>query len=136
MNVIGDLVRFTHVENRGAAFGMKLQNESVNRIILSTVTVLAVFLIFYFIKKAENKLQFISFLMILGGAVGNLIDRLFRGTVTDFVDCDFPNFIASLWGATRFPVFNIADSAISIAFVLLIIDQLILNKHKVSTEDE
>ena len=59
--------------------------------------------------------------MVLGGALGNLIDRVLFGPVTDFFSMDFPDFIME-----RFPVFNIADSSIFIGVVLLIIDMLFI----------
>jgi len=59
------------------------------------------------------KLVQLALALILGGAVGNLIDRLLFGRVTDFFDFDFPNFII-----TRWPVFNIADSAVTIGVTL------------------
>jgi signal peptidase II len=59
--------------------------------------------------------------LILGGALGNLIDRVLFGPVTDFFSMDFPDFIME-----RFPVFNIADSSIFIGVVLMIIDMLFI----------
>ncbi len=132
--VFGDYVKISHVENSGAAFGMRLTNPTINKIVLNSVTFIATFFIIYLLIKAENKLQRISFSLILGGAIGNMIDRIFRGSVTDFINCDFPDFIAQLWSHNRFPVFNIADSAISIAFCLLVIDYFITIKKRNSME--
>ena len=59
--------------------------------------------------------------MILGGAIGNLTDRIIFGSVTDFIWCDFPDFIMQRW-----PIFNIADSSIVIAMILLFISTIFL----------
>ncbi|MDD2361314.1 MAG: signal peptidase II, partial [Syntrophaceticus schinkii] len=64
-------------------------------------------------------IQVIAFGLVMGGAWGNLIDRVLYGGVTDFINVDFPDFIME-----RFTIFNIADSAIFIAVTLLIIDML------------
>ncbi|MEA1972843.1 MAG: signal peptidase II, partial [Candidatus Cloacimonadota bacterium] len=122
IKLIGNIVKITYIENQGAAFGMKLGNQSINRILLASISFVAIFFIIYLIKNSETKIQLIAFHLILGGAFGNFIDRAFRGTVTDFVDCDFPNFLAQIYGSTRWPIFNVADSAIFIAFILLIFE--------------
>ncbi len=63
--------------------------------------------------------------MILGGAFGNLIDRIFFGGVTDFIWWDFPDFIMERW-----PVFNIADSSIVVAICLLVVYYLFFREEK------
>jgi len=92
------------VHNRGAAFGI-LKNQLFVFVIIS---LLAIALILYHLKdRKKSRLSSISLSLILGGAVGNLIDRLRFGFVIDFLDF-------RVW-----PVFNIADSAITIGVVLL-----------------
>ena len=71
------------------------------------------------IDYPKNKLEIFYFALILGGALGNLIDRIFIGSVTDFIWCDFPDIIM-----TRWPIFNIADSSIVIAMILMIASTL------------
>ena len=94
-----------------------------NLIIISTV---AIILIVYLSAKSKNKLEIFSFALILGGAIGNLIDRIFIGSVTDFIWCDFPDVIM-----TRWPIFNLADSSIVIAIVLMIASTIFIKeKHK------
>jgi signal peptidase II len=104
--VIQGVFHLTLIHNRGAAFGI-LRNQLYLFIFVSLV---AIILIFSILKKHKNKtlsLYSVSLACILGGALGNLIDRLMCGHVIDFLDF-------RVW-----PVFNIADSAISVGAVLL-----------------
>jgi signal peptidase II len=97
-----------YVENIGAAFGMF---KSLGNIFFITVTALAmIFVTILIIKDKDNRL---SFSLILGGAAGNLIDRIIRGYVIDFLDVYAGKF--------HWPAFNVADSALTIGIVLLII---------------
>lgn len=119
----GDTFRYTHLENTGASFSISVsQNPIWNRLFFITVSLLAVVFITYLLYKAIHRIQVWGFGLLLGGALGNLIDRVFRGAVTDFIDIDIPN----MFGMDRFPVFNIADSAIFIGMVLLIIDMVFI----------
>ena len=104
------------MQNTGAAFSLSFGPPGFNKIIFIILSLLAIFLIFYFLSKASSKIEKISFALILGGAVGNLIDRIVLGSVTDFIWCDFPDVIM-----TRWPVFNIADSSIVIAITTMVI---------------
>lgn len=121
-SLFGDTFRFTHLQNTGAAFSMSLSNPTVNRIFFITASILAIIFIIYLLRKATHRLQVWALGFVLGGAFGNLIDRVFIGGVTDFVDVNIPDML----GMTRFPVFNVADSAIFVGMVLLIIDMIFL----------
>lgn len=104
--VIENVFHFTLVFNRGAAFGI-LKNQILLFIFTSLC---AIVLICFQLRKNRNKkntLQTLSLSFILAGAVGNLVDRLFLGYVIDFLDF-------RIW-----PVFNIADSAITIGVIAL-----------------
>jgi signal peptidase II len=68
------------------------------------------------LKHSRSFWEKFSYSLIIGGAIGNLIDRLAFGSVTDFFDVDFPDFLMERW-----PVFNIADSSIVIAITILLI---------------
>ncbi len=105
--VIHKIFHFTYVQNSGGAFGI-LRGRTNLFIIVSIIVIL---FIVYFMFKEEKKDYFVKVVcsFVLGGAVSNLIDRLRLGYVVDFVDFQ-------VW-----PVFNIADSAISIGMVLLFI---------------
>ncbi len=114
--VFGDLFRLRYVTNTGAAFSMSTGSIQTDRWILTAVGILASALIVYLLYKQDQIVPKICFAMILGGALGNLIDRVIYGKVTDFLDSDFPDFIMERW-----PVFNVADSSIVIAITLYII---------------
>lgn len=112
-----DLILFSleYVKNFGAAFNL----FSGSRIFLSIVSILITIILLYIILR-ENKISNIdlfSYSFILGGTVGNGIDRIIRGYVIDFINLNFINF----------PVFNIADISINIG-VLIIIYSFIKNK--------
>ena len=98
--VIKDVLHFTYVENTGAAFGM-FKNGSVF-LIITTVVILAAVVVYLFVKKPSAAAVKISAGLIIGGALGNLYDRIFRGFVVDFIDFKIINY----------PVFNIADCCV------------------------
>ena len=101
---IGNIVSLTLVKNTGAAFGLfKYQTTAFICISLTAIA----FTVFYLAKKRVS--FYLPFALILGGAVGNLIDRLRFGYVVDFIDLHF-------W-----PVFNIADSCITIGAISLFV---------------
>ena len=105
--VIPNLLELGIVCNRGAAFGI-LQN---NRWVFILFTALAIFCFIYiiFIKVVNDKLFIISSVFVVGGGIGNLIDRIFRGFVVDYIKLSFFP-----------PVFNFADICISVGGVFLI----------------
>jgi signal peptidase II len=114
--VIGNFFRLTFVENRGAVFGIDPNLGNLTNIILLILHIVAIAVIIYLFIKNKHALPRFSFTLILSGAFGNLIDRLFFGKVTDFLDVDFFDFIIDRWY-----VFNIADSCIVVGVILLII---------------
>lgn len=108
--------------NTGAAFGF-LHNSSgwQNYLFLAVALIVAIIIIYLLVsKKINNFLERIAMLLILGGSIGNLIDRVIHGHVIDFIDVYIKNF--------HWYTFNIADSAICIAMSLLIINSLFLSK--------
>lgn len=113
------LIWLTFVQNTGAAFSFSFGDPLLNRILFIIISFIATTFIIYLSIKSKNRLEILSFALILGGALGNLIDRIFIGSVTDFIWCDFPDIIM-----TRWPVFNIADSSIVIAIILMIASTL------------
>lgn len=104
--VINNVFHLTFVKNRGAAFGI-LQNQ---RWFFITITFVIILVIIYYLlrHKPDNKLMLVSLAMIIGGAVGNLIDRIRLGYVIDFFDFRLINFA----------VFNVADSFIVVGTIL------------------
>jgi len=132
VNIIGDFFKLTFVENPGIAFGIDV--DGVSKLLLSIFTLLASVGVFYYLwKSKEQKLIIrLALAFILGGAIGNLIDRtfyglfygyapLFYGKVVDFFNMNFFDF--TIFGRTydRFPIFNIADSSVTIGVALLLI---------------
>ena len=107
---IEDFIHFTYLENDGAAFGM-LDDHRWVFLVLSTVMIIA--LIYYICKyKPKSKWVMTSLILIVGGGIGNMIDRVLLGYVIDFIDfCAFPN----LWKW----VFNIADSCVCVGTFML-----------------
>lgn len=118
--IIENFLRLNYVENFGAAFGI-LQNKKIFFIIITTIVVIGIIV---YIKTNTNLTitMKIALAMVIGGAIGNLIDRVRLGYVIDFVDVNF-------WGLYDFPVFNIADSSIVIA-TILICYLVIFNKYE------
>lgn len=123
--IINDFFHLTYVKNRGIAFGMfqgKLD-------IISIATIIAIVAIAYYLYKERNKLSMIEkmgFIYILAGAIGNMIDRAFRGFVVDMVD------FRGIWSY----VFNLADVWINIGVAFVLLDQLILRKKRETEEDK
>jgi signal peptidase II len=116
--VIPRFFNIVHTENPGAAFGMFSDSPTEWRGILlvgisvAVMTILGVML--WRTAAAQSQVMSTGLALVFGGALGNLVDRLFRGTVTDFLQL--------LFGSYEFPSFNVADSAITIGAGLLLID--------------
>jgi len=110
IEVLGDLLRFTYIENPGMAFGIRIGGGSFFTVFASIATAVIVFYL-YRIRR-ERLSSRLSLALILGGAIGNLIDRFAYGRVIDFIDIGV--------GDTRWPVFNIADSGVTIGMIILI----------------
>lgn len=135
IRVIGDIVKFVYVENAGMAFGVQFGEYKVLLSIFSIVA--SIFLIAIVLKLEREKILIqIAFSLISAGAIGNLIDRVFYGIifgygkifwgrVIDFVQVDIPDISIGSVNYTHFPVFNVADSCITIGVVILIL----YNKH-------
>ena len=108
VEVIGEWVRISHVTNSGAAFGLLPERTTL----LSILSVVAVFAIVYYYRRlaADSLLVSATLGMQLGGAIGNLVDRVGQGYVVDFVDVGIP-------GGVRFWSFNVADSSIVVGII-------------------
>lgn len=106
--IINNFFSITNLSNYGAAFGI-LSN---NIYFLIFISLILIYFIISEIKKNNNKGYIISLLMILSGALGNLIDRIFRGYVVDYLSFELFNI--------SFPVFNFADMLITFGTIYLI----------------
>lgn len=126
----GDFLRITYVANKGIAFSIGQGWGDFMRWILfriAPVVVLIVVMIFYFKNKDFTKLQCWAICGIVGGGFGNLIDRFFRPSgVVDFIDIKF----YGLFGFERWPTFNVADAAVVVCGILLVISFLFVKKSK------
>lgn len=146
-SVIGDFFRITYIENPGMAFGIDFGEKA--KLFLTLFSLIAsIAITYYLIKHKDEKITLrLPLAMILGGAIGNLIDRmfygviygeapLFYGKVVDFLDFDFFNI--SLFGYTydRWPIFNIADMSVTIGVILLIILHRETREEKETTDNQ
>ncbi len=130
ISVIGDFLQLTYVENAGMAFGIKFGSL---KIILTLFSLIASLVILYFIikhDKANNWIR-LGLAIILAGAMGNFIDRmfygvwfqggdLFYGRVVDFILVDIPDIKIGSLNYSHWPVFNIADSCVTIGVIILL----------------
>ena len=112
--VIKNVFHITYITNTGTAFGM-LQKHG-NILLIFSVAAIIVISILIYKQKDIPKINLIVFPIILGGAFGNLFDRIFRDSIVDFLDF-------RIW-----PIFNIADSAITVGIIILFIHSLIAKK--------
>lgn len=113
--------RFTFWKNTGAAFGL-FQNAS--QVLLVVSIVISLLLVWVYFKSLDEPVLFrISLSMMLGGAIGNIIDRVTQGFVTDFI------------AVGRFPVFNVADSAVTVGVGLMLLG-LYLQERKQKPDPE
>lgn len=125
--LIENFLHFTYVENRGAAFGM-LSDHRWIFMVLSVVGIAAVF-IYLTVTKPKSWWMRLALCFIVGGGIGNMIDRIWRGYVIDFIDCRFIDFY----------VFNVADSFVCVGcamfLIAVIIDELAEKKRRKAESD-
>lgn len=132
----GDFLRIIHVSNSGVAFSFGASWPLiVRRVAFSIIPIIVMIMVIvvYFRNNDFTKLQRWSVAGIIGGGIGNLIDRIFRAEgVVDFIDVKF----YGLFGLERWPTFNIADSAVVVCGILLIISfiQTIIAESKSNKE--
>lgn len=126
--VIGDFFLITSSRNRGAAFGI-LQDQLWFFIVVTLIVVGGIVWYLRKVSKEGRKLLPTALALVLGGAIGNFIDRLVMGEVVDFLQFNFGNY--------TFPIFNIADSCIVIGVGLIILDTLLEGRReKIQTTSE
>ncbi len=105
--IIQNIFHFTYVENRGAAFGIFQGNKFFLVFVTSISIIIAIFYIFY--KNIKDKFLLFSLNTIIAGGIGNLIDRVFRGYVIDYIDIKIINFA----------IFNFADICVVLGTIFL-----------------
>ena len=121
IKIIPGILDFVYVKNTGAAFSILAQRE-YGIIILSAVSIIFCAAVIWYIlkKKPTSKLLLLSLSLMVEGAAGNVLDRIARGFVVDFIEVQFINF----------PVFNVADIAITVGAVLIIIYEIFFDRTK------
>ena len=118
--VLGDFFRLTYIHNAGAAFGLKIGSPFVH----TAISVVALFALVWLFRSvpSDNRIMRPALSMVLGGALGNIIDRIRLGMVVDFFDVGI--------GTLRWPVFNVADSCVTIGILLIALSYLQQRPHK------
>ena len=109
IEVIPNVLKFNTVQNRGGAFGVG-QNSTFSFIVANIIVLGIIFKFIHMQAKQLNKRTILALSLVLGGGISNLIDRLFKGYVVDFIDIN---------AIFKFPNFNLADVYIVVGFVLL-----------------
>lgn len=114
ITIIKNFFYLTYINNDGAAFSILVGK----RILLILIAVLVIVMLIRYIKKnnIQNKLELVSISLIIGGSLGNLMDRVVRGYVIDFLDFKIFNY--------NFPIFNLADTFIVIGVFLLLLKEI------------
>jgi signal peptidase II len=119
IEVIPNFAHLTYMRNTGAAFGFLAGSRSSLRVVFFIlISAVAIGCIVYLLKslRPQQKILTVSLSLILGGAIGNLIDRVRLGEVIDFIDLH--------WYHIHWPAFNMADSAITIGVIMLFIQMI------------
>jgi signal peptidase II len=127
IEIIPGFLDLTRVHNTGAAFGMlNAVDFPMKTLVLSLVAIVALSGVAWYAATVPlaDRLARIGVASVLGGAIGNLIDRATAGYVLDFVD--------AYWGTWHFWAFNVADAAISVGVVFMILDMLGVGRRSVS----
>lgn len=119
LTIINNFFRFFYIKNTGAAFGFLMNSTFI--LILVTI-ILLIYLIIELKKNIDNKIVILSLSLIISGALGNLIDRVFRGYVVDFISFILFN--------KEMAIFNVADTFITIGVVILLIYIFKEGKHE------
>jgi signal peptidase II len=102
--------------NNGISFGLFNNGSNLNALILSLLAIVIVIFLIMWLRKSETKRVAIGLGLIIGGAIGNIIDRGLHGAVVDFLDFHINSY--------HWPAFNIADSCITIGAMILVFDSL------------
>lgn len=127
--IIGDFLRLTYIENSGLAFGIDFGGRYFLTLFVLAACI-GILLYIYYVRHESFWFR-LPLALILGGAVGNLIDRMFYGvifgqapfllgSVVDFIDVEFFNINFLGINLTRWPIFNIADAAVTCGVILLL----------------
>jgi signal peptidase II len=108
------------VSNRGMSFGLFNTDARLNAIVFTVIAAVIVIGLVQWLRRVRQGLLAVAIGMVIGGAIGNVIDRVARGAVVDFLDFH--------WQTWHFYAFNVADSAISVGVGLMVIDSLLARR--------
>jgi len=129
VRVLGDFFRLTYIHNAAGAFGISFGHPTIYFV---ASTIISVLIIINLCRHPNLRRWSVwGLALVLGGAIGNLVDRIYLGEVVDFFDCEFFDITIqpfSFWfikfpgySMTRWPIFNIADSAVTVGIVVLLV---------------
>ena len=118
---ISSFINLNLIWNKGIAFGLFSYGEKFEYNLLTGLIIMIIAIVFWMIIKTKG-LEKYGFLMILGGALGNIFDRLYYSAVPDFIDIYYKNF--------HWFVFNVADIFITVGVLMLIINEITIKNHK------
>ena len=119
---ITSFFNLVHVFNTGISFSLLSNNTSWAPLVFSLVGSLIVLLLIFWLYKSENRTHATGLGLIIGGALGNIIDRLVHGAVFDFLDFHLYDY--------HFPAFNVADMSISVGVFIVIVDSIFIQGSK------
>ena len=108
------------IYNRGMSFGLFNSAGGLNTLLFSLVAAAIVTVLIYWLSRVESPLLAVAIGLIIGGAIGNVIDRIRLGAVVDFLDFHI--------GSWHWPAFNVADSAICVGVAVMLLDGLLLRR--------
>jgi len=123
-SIIGDIVKFTYIRNPNSVFGLNFGGP----IISTALTVVAFIFVMFLFVKSENRFSLVGLSFIIGGALGNLTDRVLYMEVVDFIQVG-----ARGW---YWPTFNVADSFVTIGLTLIVIYYLFIDTSHRETQPE
>ena len=118
---ISSFINLNLIWNKGIAFGLFSFGEKFEYNLLTGLIIIIIVIVFWMIIKTKGFEKY-GFLMILGGALGNIFDRLYYSAVPDFIDIYYKNF--------HWFVFNVADIFITVGVLMLIINEITIKNHK------
>jgi len=118
---ISSFINLNLIWNKGIAFGLFSYGEKFEYNLLTSLIIIITVIVFWMIIKTKG-LEKYGFLMILGGALGNIFDRLYYSAVPDFIDIYYKNF--------HWFVFNVADIFITVGVLMLIINEITIKNYK------
>ena len=127
--VLLPIFNFTYTENQGISLGLLNASNPTGRWMLVGLTAAIAIAVAFWIRREKNRTDQIALGMVLGGAVGNILDRVRFGYVIDFADLHFGDI-------HPFLVFNVADAAITIGVLLLVLRALLTRERKPPQKDE